>query len=68
MELKKLPANPNEYSYQNSGVNVKSVEKRKLQALRGWSTFDEYEKRFLAVLAWAGNKAKASGVIGDRFP
>ena len=64
IELKKLPANPNEYAYQNSGIDVKAVERRQLQALRGWRTFDEYEKRFLAVLAWAGNKSKASAVIG----
>ena len=64
MELTKLPTNPNEYVYRNSGVNVKAVGQRQLQALEGWRTFDEDEKRFLAVLAWAGNKSKASAVIG----
>ena len=64
IELTKLPTTPNEYTYRNSGVNVKAVEQRQLQALEGWRTFDEDEKRFLAVLAWAGNKAKASAVIG----
>ena len=47
IELKKLPTNPNEYTYRNSGIDVKSVEQRQLHALRGWSTVDEDEKRFL---------------------
>jgi len=64
IELTKLPTTPNEYTYRNSGINVKAVEQRQLQALEGWRTFDEDEKRFLAVLAWAGNKSKASAVIG----
>jgi hypothetical protein len=64
IELTKLPTTPSEYTYRNSGINVKAVEQRQLQALEGWRTFDEDEKRFLAVLAWAGNKSKASAVIG----
>ena len=41
IELTKLPTNPNEYAYQNSGIDVKAVERKQLQALRGWRTFDE---------------------------
>ena len=38
IELTKLPTNPNEYAYQNSGIDVKSGEQRQLQALRDWHT------------------------------
>jgi len=38
MEIIKLHSNPNQYSYQNSGIDVKSGEQRQLQALRDCHT------------------------------
>ena len=47
-----------------SKLDIKALDARRLQALQGWSSFDDDEKRFLAVYGWAGTQEKACAMIG----